>query len=53
LLAAERRTQIAPGFSLSPAAAATLAESDGHNSQGNLPAFKTISFDVAQALATR
>lgn len=39
--------------SLSPAAAAALAESHGHNWQGNLPAFKTIPVEVAQALAKR
>lgn len=39
--------------SLSPEAAAALAESHGHNWRGDLPGFKTVPVDVAQALAKR
>ncbi|QDU26589.1 hypothetical protein ETAA8_16690 [Anatilimnocola aggregata] len=39
--------------SLTPEGAAAMAESHGHNWHGNLPGFKTISVDVAQALAKR
>ena len=39
--------------SLSPEAAAALAGAHPHNWQGNLPAFKTIPVEVAQALAKR
>ncbi len=38
---------------LSPEAAAALAESHPHNWQGDLPGFKTVSVEVAQALAKR
>lgn len=38
---------------LSPEAAAALAGAHGHNWRGELPVFKTISVDVAQALAKR
>ncbi|WP_197442458.1 DUF1588 domain-containing protein [Lignipirellula cremea] len=37
--------------SLSHEAAAALADSHGHNWQGRLPAFKTVSVEVAQAFA--
>ncbi len=36
---------------LSPQAAAALAEMSGHNWNGRLPGFKTVSDDVARALA--
>ena len=39
--------------SLTPEAAAALAESHGHNWRGDLPAFETIPVEVAQALAKR
>ncbi|MCE9534263.1 MAG: DUF1592 domain-containing protein, partial [Planctomycetes bacterium] len=39
--------------SMTPEAAAALAETHGHNWRGELPAFKSISVEVAQALAKR
>ena len=39
--------------SMTPEAAAALAETNGHNWRSDLPAFKTIPVEVAQALAKR